>query len=307
MSKEVTDYNADADKVSTLVALGWREVDIMRFLGIDEKEYRRRLTDSGDWLSSAVNEGATRKKAEIEIKIASDALSGDSDSINDYRRLVRDKSFSVSKLDLFGGTEKEGAFQRIQDYIASGSQGGLSDKEKMYIDLLNLVYSLDGQYGKRRTIKFLTASPINLSYDHASDVYAEATELFYCNRKVSKEAIRNKMADQFDTLYIAARNAAQTSKDYEIAASILANKARALQLDKDDPERLPPEVYLRQYRVLSLTPKAIGLPPANRDELAKQIDGIVAPEAVKERLKMDAGVKDADIVKILDNVTQEDS
>ena len=175
------------------------------------------------------------------------------------------------------------------------------------MDILTLIYSLDGQYGKRRTIKFLTSAPFNFSYDHASDMYSEATEMFYCNRKISKEALRNKIADQFDALYIAARDAAQTSKDYEVAANILANKARALQLDKEDPAKLPAEMYVKPFRVLSLTPEAIGLPTVNRQELGRQIEGLVAPEMVKKRLKMEAGVTDMNVEEMLSNGVQEES
>ena len=100
---------------------------------------------------------------------------------------------------------------------------------------------------------------------------------------------------------------ARTTKDFEIAAGILSSKAKVLRLEQDDPQQLPAENYSKQFRVLSLSPEVIGLPRANRDELARQIDGIVAPEAVKKRLRVDAGIDDLDIVKLMDNVAQEES
>ena len=296
-----------SEKVSWLAALGWPEGDIAQSLGLSYSDFMNRVADPADELFDSVNRGRLQKRAEVEIKIARGAAAGDTDSIKQFSEIVRDRSFSISKLDLFGGAEKEGSFQRIQDYIASGSKGSLSEKEQVYVDILTLIYSLDDQYGKRRTIKFLTSAPFNFSYDHASDMYSEATEMFYCNRKISKEALRNKIADQFDALYIAARDAAQTSKDYEVAANILANKARALQLDKEDPAKLPAEMYVKPFRVLSLTPEAIGLPTVNRQELGRQIEGLVAPEMVKKRLKMEAGVTDMNVEEMLSNGVQEES
>lgn len=296
-----------SEKVSWLAALGWPEGDIAQSLGLSYSDFMNRVADPADELFDSVNRGRLQKRAEVEIKIARGAAAGDTDSIKQFSEIVRDRSFSISKLDLFGGAEKEGSFQRIQDYIASGSKGSLSEKEQVYVDILTLIYSLDGQYGKRRTIKFLTSAPFNFSYDHASDMYSEATEMFYCNRKISKEALRNKIADQFDALYIAARDAAQTSKDYEVAANILANKARALQLDKEDPAKLPAEMYVKPFRVLSLTPEAIGLPTVNRQELGRQIEGLVVPEMVKKRLKMEAGVTDMNVEEMLSNGVQEES
>ena len=296
-----------SEKVSWLAALGWPEGDIAQSLGLSYSDFMNRVADPADELFDSVNRGRLQKRAEVEIKIARGAAAGDTDSIKQFSEIVRDRSFSISKLDLLGGAEKEGSFLRIQDYIASGSKGSLSEKEQVYVDILTLIYSLDGQYGKRRTIKFLTSAPFNFSYDHASDMYSEATEMFYCNRKISKEALRNKIADQFDALYIAARDAAQTSKDYEVAANILANKARALQLDKEDPAKLPAEMYVKPFRVLSLTPEAIGLPTVNRQELGRQIEGLVAPEMVKKRLKMEAGVTDMNVEEMLSNGVQEES
>lgn len=288
------------DRIAYLAALGWPDNEIFISEGIDEKSVPEDVRE-------AIEHGRLKKRADIEIAVARAAASGTPEAVKQFNEVVRDKSFSLSKLDLFGGPEDEGAFERIQDYIAGGSRGNLSQKEQVYIDLLTMIYSLDGQWGKRRTIKFLTSKPFSFSYEQAANMYAESIEMFFANRKVSKEAMRAKMADQYDTLYALAMQNARTTKDFEIAAGILSSKAKVLRLDQDDPQQLPAENYSKQFRVLSLSPEVIGLPRANRDELARQIDGIVAPEAVKKRLRVDAGIDDLDIVKFMDNVAQEES
>ena len=288
------------DRVANLAALGWPDNEIFISESIDSGKVPEDVR-------AAIEHGRLKKRADIEIAVARAAASGTPEAVKQFNEVVRDKSFSLSKLDLFGGPEDEGAFERIQDYISGGSKGNLSQKEQVYIDLLTMIYSLDGQWGKRRTIKFLTSKPFSFSYEQASNMYAESIEMFFANRKVSKEAMRAKMADQYDTLYALAMQNARTTKDFEIAAGILSSKAKVLRLDQDDPKQLPIENYRKQFRVLSLSPEVIGLPRANRDELARQIDGIVAPEAVKKRLRVDAGIDDLDIVKLMDNVAQEES
>lgn len=310
--KELTDK--DLDNLGYLAALGWTDSEMAGYLGMSDDTFSQVMAglvpDTLDYLmasriADAVTRGRLEKRAMIEIAVAKAAARGNNDSVKQFSEIVRDKSFTISKLDLFGGSEKEGAFERIQEFIANGSKGTLSGNEQVYIQLLNLIYSLDGQYGKRRTIKFLTTPPFDIPYQRASDIYSEAMELFYCNRNVSKEAMRNKLADQFDSLYIAARDSAKNTKDYERAANILVCKAKALQVDRDDPVRLPAELYQPMYRLLSVTPEAIGLPAANRDELERQIDGVLAPESIKRRLKVDAGIRDLDIVKYLENAKEE--
>ena len=310
--KELTDKALD--NLGYLAALGWTDSEMAGYLGMSDDTFSQVMAglvpDTLDYLmasqiADAVTRGRLEKRATIEIAVAKAAARGNNDSVKQFSEIVRDKSFTISKLDLFGGSEKEGAFERIQEFIANGSKGTLSGNEQVYIQLLNLIYSLDGQYGKRRTIKFLTTPPFNIPYQRASDIYSEAMELFYCNRNVSKEAMRNKLADQFDSLYIAARDSAKNTRDYERAANILVCKAKALQVDRDDLARLPAELYQPMYRLLSVTPEAIGLPAANRDELERQIDGVLAPESIKRRLKVDAGIRDLDIVKYLENAKEE--
>ncbi len=299
MKKEDKNELSITERVAYLAALGWPENDIFISEGIQPDNVSEEIR-------TAIETGRLRKRADMEIAIARAAAGGQSEAVKQYNEIVRDKSFSLSKLDLFGGPEDQGAFERIQEYIASGSKGDLSQKEQVYIDMLTMIYSLDGQYGKRKTIRFLTSKPFNFSYEQASNMYAESVEMFFANRKVSKEAMRAKMADQYDTLYAMAIQNARTTKDFDIAAGILSKKGQMLQLDKDDPAVLPAENYRRQFRVLSLSPEVIGLPRANRDELARQIDGIVAPETVKKRLRVDAGIDDLDIIKMLDNGIQEE-
>lgn len=290
-----------------LGALGWPEADIAAFFGWNEALLRAECANPDSEIAKLLARGRLQKRAEIEVRLMQDAVGGNLTAAKQFAEIMRDRSFQLSKLDIFGGPADEGAFERLQEYIASGSPGTLSENEQHYIDLLVMIYSMDGQHGKRKTIRFLTRPPFGFSYNRASDLYAEAVEMFFANRKVSKDALRAKMADQFDTLYALTMAAAKTPKDYEIAANILAQKGKIQRLDQDDPVVLPADQYQKRFRLLSLTPEVIGLTSANRDVLAAQIDSTLEPDSVKRRLRMDAGIEDVDIIEILENVVQEES
>lgn len=290
-----------------LGALGWPESDIAAFFGWEEPLLRAECANPDSEIAKLLARGRLQKRAEIEVRLMQDAVGGNLTAAKQFAEIMRDRSFQLSKLDIFGGPADEGAFERLQEYIASGSPGTLSENEQRYIDLLVLIYSMDGQHGKRKTIRFLTRPPFGFTYNRASDLYAEAVEMFFANRKVSKDALRAKMADQFDTLYALTMASAKTPKDYEIAANILAQKGKIQRLDQDDPVVLPADQYQKRFRLLSLTPEVIGLTPANRDVLAAQIDSTLEPDSVKRRLRMEAGIEDVDIIEILENVVQEES
>lgn len=225
-----------------------------------------------------------------------------------FQDVVQNKETVLKRLDLFGGPMDGGAWNAIQEYIASGSRRDLTPGQQHYLDLLNLVFSLDGQYGKRNTIRFLTCPYFGLSYEQASDLWSEAVEMFYANRKVSKDAMRAKTADQLEAAYVAAIAVAETSKDYKAAAEILKMKAEVLGLDRDDPVVLSPQTYRRPFVVLSLDPASIGLPVPDRRELKTILGEVVKdddlPETERRRLEMEAGLIDYDIMERLEDESQ---
>ena len=222
-------------------------------------------------------------------------------------KVSRDKSFSVSKLDLFGGTADLDAWSRIEEYLTNGKADRLNSKEQVYLDLLMLIHSLDWKYGKRVTMRFLTSDPVKLTYDKASSMYAEATELFYSDRNYTKDALRRKMADQFDALYVAARDAAVTAKDFKNAAEILLMKAKVQQLDQEDVPTIQEELYRPQWRVSSLDPEDIGLDRTDRRELSQQITRLLGDSPEAMRIRQEAGIDDLDLPKYLRDESQEDS
>ena len=131
------------------------------------------------------------------------------------------------------------------------------------------------------------------------------TEMFYANRGISKDAMRAKTADQLDAAFTAAFNAAKTAKDFKNAAEILEMKAEVLGLDKEDAKVLETRVYAKTFRVFSLSASDIGLPTANRRELAEMIDGLPISDMDRKRISMEAGIIDMDIVEVLENESQE--
>lgn len=297
----------DRENLLKLGALGWGEKDIAVYFGWDKELFHLEYTNPDSEISLLLLRGRLQERAKVEMRLLSDAQGGNLTAVKELSAVMRDNSFQLSKLDLFGGPNDEGAIERIQSYIEGGCKTDLSRNEQIYIDLLVMIYSIDGQYGKRNTIRLLTRKPFGFTYERAANLYAEAVEMFFSSRQVSKDALRAKLADQLDTLHAAAINSARTTKDYEIAANILYQKAKVLRLDQQDPEVLPPTQYARQYRLLSLNPESIGLPPANRDALAAQIALLGLSDSVSKRLRMEASIDDVDIVEHLHYVVQEES
>lgn len=290
-----------------LGSLRWPEDKIAAFFGWNKAVLHHEMEDSESEISKLLLRGELEAEFKLESKLLADAQSGNLSSAREFQNIVRNRDFKLSKLDLFGGSEDKELFVKIQQYIDKGCPADLSTQEQLYLDALQMIYSLVIKFGNRKTIKLLSKPPYNLTYDRAKNLLSESIEMFAAGRRTSKEAMRQHMAETYDTLYHAILDSAKAPQDYALAASILDKKAKMLQLDQPDVEMLQPTEYARTYRVLSLTTETLGLPMANRDELAAQIDALEIPDQDKRRLRMEASVVDMDIVKMLENVTQEEN
>ena len=93
----------------------------------------------------------------------------------------------------------------------------------------------------------------------------------------------------------------KSAKDMEVYGNLTVQAAKIKQLDKPDPVK-PKEIDDKPIKVYDLNPGAVGLPSANRQLLAAQIDAMQdIPMREKIRLKRDANIIDVDIEEMLDD------
>lgn len=307
-SERITLTDEQRDELIQLGELQWEEDNIAAFFGWDKKQLHRELQDSSSEISTLYLRGQLQAKFHIEGRLLSDAKGGNLTAAKQFSDLMRDRSFKMSKLDLFGGADGEDIIKKIVDYYNTGESADLGQKEQLYLEALQMIYSFDIQFGRRKTISILTQYPFNFAYEKAADLHSQAIEMFNGGRRNSKEALKHHTANAYDTLYHAILETASSPKDYAMAAAILDKKVKLLKLDEPEPILPPDDQYQKTIRLCSLDPETVGLPAANRDELALQIDSLDnLTEAEKRFLKQDAGIIDLDIIERLQDVTQENS
>jgi tetratricopeptide (TPR) repeat protein len=295
--------NLTNDEVADLQEFGgleWGPRDIAIALGFDIDQFTAEYNDPDSIVGLAIARGRLLTLVDVQKAVLTGAKAGDISSVAQLDKIRREKSFQASKLDIFGAFDDKKTFDRIYEYIAVGKCNELSNNEKLFLDLLTIINSFDRQFGKRATVKFLTQQ-LSFSYDTAVDYYNQADQLFYSNRNTTKEALRNKYADMLDDLGHAARNVATTSKDFDAAADIFTKAAKVRKLDEPEIQVLPAAMYPRPYRIFTLDPTQIGLPPINRQEIGQQIDLLQIPEADKQRLRRDALIEDVDFTELFDH------
>lgn len=172
----------EEQRLVDLGALGWPPEDIARSINANVEQFTQEYNDPNSRVAVLIARGLLQKRALLEIRLMDEALGGNIPATTQLYKVQRDRSFEMTKLDVFGGFTDEQSYQRIMDYIDKGCEDDLPAKEQLYIDLLNLVFSLSKQHDRRNVIKFLTKPPFKLSYARAVDIYDEAVNLFYSNR-----------------------------------------------------------------------------------------------------------------------------
>ncbi len=308
LSEVITLNDDQREALKKLGGLRWDIDEIASFFEWDKKTLKRYMDDPDSEISKLLKTGELQARFNIEIRLQEDAADGNLTAAKEYREIMRDRNFKHTKLDLFGAAEKSDIFDTIQRYYEEGRPGDLSSDEQLYLQLLQIIHSFDHQYGKRKTIRILTSEPYSLSYKQAAEHYACAMQMFNSARHTTKEAMKQHIADQYDTIYHSILDTAKTPKDTALAIMALRERARLLGLDKPDEETIDIQQYPKTNRLLSITPENIGLPEVNRDILAAQIDNLEdVSESDKQRLRMEAGVDNLDITKILTNVTQKEN
>lgn len=195
-------------------------------------------------------------------------------------------------------------YDTLQDYLASGCTMELTDEELEYYNALYALVGIHRKYGKENAIAFLMHPPFNVDRGRARRMYAEALNLFYLNDTVENDAYRSIIFDNLQKAALAVLQNATCAKDLEVYGNLQVQAAKVKQLDKPDPvkTKLPDDKPIKWY---DLSPESVGLPSANRTNLARQIDQIEdLTENDKVRLRRDANVEDINFEEMLDD-TQE--
>ena len=206
----------------------------------------------------------------------------------------------------------ESHFLRLQDYIADGSRGELTDEERDYEDLLFSVAGIIRREGRPSAHEWLMADR-GCSRHVADRICYEAINLFYATDHVRQEAWRNLL---FEKLLTASRDWEHTfittdeetgervckakAKDYEAYVKIIKQAAVIKQLSErvDDGS---PVIKNQQINIFGTNAQDVGLPATDRRAIIQAPYFKQLPAKHQQRLEMELGLKPLDIDDMLDN------
>lgn len=206
----------------------------------------------------------------------------------------------------------ESHFLRLQDYIADGSKGELSEEERQYEDLLFSVAGIIRREGRPAAQAWLMADR-GCTRHVADRIVYEAINLFYATDHVRAEAWRNLL---FEKLLNATRDWEHTfittdeetgerickarAKDYEAYVKIIKQAAVIKQLsEKTDPA--PPITNNQQINIYGTNAQDVGLPATDKRAIINAEYLKTLPKKHQQRLEMELGLQPLDVDRMLDS------
>jgi hypothetical protein len=206
----------------------------------------------------------------------------------------------------------ESHFLRLQDYIADGSKGELSEEERDYEDLLFSTAGIVRREGRPSAQAWLMADR-GCSRFVADRIIYESINLFYAVDHVRAEAWRNLL---FEKMLTAARDWEQTytgtdeetgqrvckakAKDFVAYVKIVKQAAALKRLSERD-ELPPPNNFSQMINIFGTNAQDVGLPATDRRAILQADYFKTLPKKHQQRLEMELGLTPLDVDQMLDN------
>ncbi|MDM1536371.1 hypothetical protein [Myroides odoratimimus] len=176
----------------------------------------------------------------------------------------------------------------IYDFMERGDVNNAPIHIVEYLELLDKVRGMNlriDKFGSKEAIVKHLILVDKLSRYKANQVYDEAIEYFYSDSTISKQAWRSLYAEKADKALNFAMLQIRDINDASKVAKMAHDIAILRGINEPDKEKLPDELFLKQFVVYSTDAETLGLPKANRNVLAEFIDSL--PELTeKERIRI---------------------
>lgn len=203
-------------------------------------------------------------------------------------------------------------FLRLQDYIADGSKGELTEEERDYEDLLFSVAGIIRREGRPAAHAWLMADR-DCSRHVADRIVWEAINLFYATDHVRAEAWRNLLFEKLLTATIdwertfittdeetGERICKAKAKDYEAYVKIIKQAAVIKQLS-ERTDTAAPVTNNQMINVFNTNAVAMGIPATDKEAIMQNAYFKGLEKKEQQRLQMEAGLTPLDIDRMLDS------
>lgn len=197
----------------------------------------------------------------------------------------------------------------LNDYIEKGvTPDDMEPEMQQYLLQLQFIQQRFNRVeSPSNVINSLVLAFPDMTITKAKSRFNDALRFFHLDPEESKDALRNWLFDvSMKVIQLSIRTVKNPKEAVKIVDAIKkAYEIKGLHLPDKTP--IPKELLEERIEIFSLNPSDVGLPEANRQLIAQQIEQFPIQEEQKLRIKMDAGLMPKEIFKPNHEQTEDES
>ena len=276
------------DHVEQLAAINYSVKQIAMYLDIDLNEFQKAFNVPDSPIRYHYERGRLITQAEIDKANLQRAKDGNMTSIQQWKKDATAQSLENLKKQVFYD-EQQSEYEQLQALVERGETGNMPEKVVLYYEQIDFIRSLYNKYeSKSYIINAVATQWPKLSRYQVTQLYYETLNFFNLDNQVKVEAWANIYADRLDNM---ARICYELN-DFETARRLTMDSSKLRGVGKDKPHEVPDELLDRRPVFFTMKLKELGIPDANRHELAALIDNLPISEKQKGKYKREAMIED---------------
>ena len=279
---------AQYKEIEKLAAVNYSVKQIAMYLDVDAKAFQKAFSNPESKVRYHYDRGCLVTQAELDMANLKRAKDGNMTSIQQWKKDANSQKLENLKKQVFYD-EEHNEYEQLQGLIERGETGNLPEKVVNFYEQIDFIRCLYNKYeSKSYIINAVIIQWPRMSKYQATQLYYETLNFFNLDNPVKVEAWANIYADRLDNM----ARICYEMNDYETARRLTMDSAELRGVGKEKPNQIPDELLDRRPVFYTIRIEDIGLPKANRNDLAAFIDNLDVTEKEKTKVKREAMIED---------------
>ena len=284
------------EKIEQLAPLHYTGEQLSVIFDLDPIEFVRDFHDANSQINYHYKRGILMAKSDMDLKLLEEAKAG---NITAYQQFQKEQYFNKLEnvkqktLIQFELTEVE----KIKQKFLQGPRAlVLSIEEEQRYEQLDFVRALVAQNNSKNYVVNAARKSFDMSIEKAQQLFVDAVNMFYMDRKIQKDAWSNLAAERLEN---AALVCLEMNKFKEFRDCIM-DAAKLRGIFEEEKNVIPRELLQKPITIYNVDQSYFKLPRPNLKKMATFIDTLNdIPEMDRKRLHREAMTKGSSVFDII--------
>ena len=278
--------------IEQLSGINYSPSMVAMYLDVDPTEFLKEFNDPESVIRYHYDRGKLMIQAEIDKANLKRARDGNLTSIQQWKKdsqLLKVENYKNKVV--FDQEMRE--YEQLQAYVEKGEVAALPEKLVEFYDQIDFIRALYGKYNSKSYIlNMVRMKWPDISHYQATTLFNETLNFFNLDNAVKVDAWKNIYADRLDNAALVCFE----MNDFETFRRLTLNAAELRGVGKEVPNNIPKELLDQKPVFYIMDPEKLGIPKANRKEIAVLVDSLPIDENEKSRIKRESQIEDVPFI-----------